>query len=141
MVGYPYDDVQKWAGIYPVSVYEEEYRQLITLWEKGLCELSKYQGTDNQLDEMILMAQVVLRQYESAYHHIRFNRLRENRDSDGMLRMIEDELQTVFDLMKLRCMDSRIGYESSNHYFYTMQDLKEKIINLKYCESVLRKAF
>ena len=29
MVGYPYDDVQKWAGIYPVSVYEEEYRQLI----------------------------------------------------------------------------------------------------------------
>ena len=141
MVGYPYDDVQKWAGIYPVSVYEEEYRQLITLWEKGLCELSKYQGTDHQLDEMILMAQVVLRQYESAYHHIRFNRLRENRDSDGMLRMIEDELQTVFDLMKLRCMDSRIGYESSNHYFYTMQDLKEKIINLKYCESVLRKAF
>ena len=43
MVGYPYDDVQKWAGIYPVSVYEEEYRQLITLWEKGLCALSKYQ--------------------------------------------------------------------------------------------------
>ena len=141
MVGYPYDDVQKWAGIYPVSVYEEEYRQLITLWEKGLCALSKYQGADQQLDEMILMGQVVLRQYESAYHHIRFNRLRENRDSDGMLRVIEEEMETVFDLMKLRCMDSRIGYESSNHYFYTMQDLKEKIVNLQYCESVLRKAF
>lgn len=138
MVGYPYDDVQKWAGIYPVSVYEEEYRQLITLWKKGLRALSKYQGVDDQLNEMILMVQVVLRQYESAYHHIRINQMRDNMDSDGMLRVIQDELETVRAMMKLRCMDSRIGYESSNHYFYTMQDLKEKIINLKYCESVLQ---
>ena len=31
--------------------------------------------------------------------------------------------------------DSRIGFEASNHYYYTANDLKEKILN---CEHVRR---
>ena len=99
---------------------------------------------------MILMAQVVLCQYESAYHHIQFvncrDKMLENAVSSAeekeklqceMLRIVREEMETVQTLIDLRLQDSRIGFESSNHYFYTLQDLKEKMINLAYCEEQL----
>ena len=54
-----------------------------------------------------------------------------------MLQIVHEEMETVQTLIDLRLQDSRIGFESSNHYFYTLQDLKEKMINLAYCEEQL----
>ena len=151
MVGYPYDDMEWWSGIYPEDVYEDEYRQLVEGWRDGLADLLIYKGKNKELDEMILMAQAVLCQYESAYHHIQFvNRRNEmlgdvavSADEkvvlqDEMLRIVREEMETVQTLIDLRLQDSRIGFESSNHYFYTLQDLKEKMINLAYCEERLK---
>ena len=98
---------------------------------------------------MILMAQAVLCQYESAYHHIQFVNRRDEMlaDKDAssvnilrneLLRIVHEEMETVQTLIDLRLQDSRIGFESSNHYFYTLQDLKEKMINLAYCEERLK---
>ena len=148
MVGFPYDDIEWWSGIYPEDVYEEEYRQLVEGWREGLADLLAYKGLNEELDEMILMAQAVLCQYESAYHHIQFVNRRDEMlaDKDAstvnilrneMLRIVREEMETVQTLIDLRLQDSRIGFESSNHYFYTLQDLKEKMINLAYCEERL----
>ncbi|MBQ2986074.1 MAG: hypothetical protein IJE23_01180 [Tyzzerella sp.] len=150
MVGYPYDDINGWRSIYPADVYEDEYRQLVKGWEEGTTELLVYMGQNGELDDMILMAQVVLCQYESAYHHIQFvnrrDKMLENTVSSAeekeklqceMLRIVREEMETVQTLIDLRLQDSRIGFESSNHYFYTLQDLKEKMINLAYCEKKL----
>lgn len=149
MVGYPFDDIRGWSGIYPVDVYENEYRQLVEGWNEGVESLLAYQGTSDELDEMILIARVVLCQFESAYHHIQFVRRRDANvvdwDTDlfgaepreALLCIVRAEIKTVRMLGDLRMQDSRIGYESSNHYFYTMQDLKEKLINLDYVESIL----
>ena len=140
MVGYPYDDLERWRGIYPEDVYKEQYRLLVEGWKDGLKQLLDYEGHDKQLDEIIFMTQVILCQYESAYHHIQFVMCR---DSDGeeeeLLRIVHTEMETVQALIQLRRKDSRIGYESSNQYFYTLQDLKEKMINLVYCEKEIRK--
>lgn len=151
MVGYPYDDMERWSGIYPSEVYEEEYRQLVDGWKDGLSDLLIYEGVDKQLDEMIFMAKAVLCQYESAYHHIQFvNRRNIMLDKaeclaktgeirkEELLHIVREEMRTVQELIELRLQDSRIGYESSNHYFYTLQDLKEKIINLADCEEKIR---
>ena len=54
-----------------------------------------------------------------------------------MLQIVHEEMETVQTLIDLRLQDSRIGFESSNHYFYTLQDLKEKMISLAYCEEQL----
>jgi len=150
MVGYPYDDIEWWSGIYPEDVYEDEYRQLVEGWREGLSDLLVYEGLNKELDEMILMARVVLCQYESAYHHIQFVNRRDTMLGDAavsseekvalqgeMLRIVREEMDTVQTLIDLRLQDSRIGFESSNHYFYTLQDLKEKMINLAYCEERL----
>lgn len=144
MVGYPYDDIEWWSGIYPADVYEDEYRQLVEGWREGLSDLLVYEGLNEELDEMILMARVVLCQYESAYHHIQFVNRRDvtlvkadDSCRDELLRIVCEEMETVQTLIDLRLQDSRIGFESSNHYFYTLQDLKEKMINLAYCEERL----
>lgn len=150
MVGYPFDDIEWWSGIYPEDVYENEYRQLVEGWREGLADLLVYEGLNKELDEMILMARVVLCQYESAYHHIQFVNRRDTMLGDTavsseekvalqgeMLRIVREEMDTVQTLIDLRLQDSRIGFESSNHYFYTLQDLKEKMINLAYCEERL----
>ena len=150
MLGYPYDDMKSWSGIYPPEIYENEYRQLCEEWKQGLKLLERYEGYDKELDEMIFMAKTVLCQYESAYHHARFvnrrNAIFRDRDTTGLekqdynmrreelLQIIREEMETVQSTIRLRLADSRVGFESSNHYFYTLQDLKEKMINLAYCE-------
>ena len=139
MIGFPYDDLERWCGIYPVEVYENGYRQLVEEWKEGLEGLLPYEGQNKELDEMILMARAVLCQFESAYHHICFVRGRDDGVSqDELLRIVHAEMDAVQTLINLRLEDSRIGYESSNHYFYTLQDLKEKMINLVYCEEQLQ---
>lgn len=144
MIGYPYDDMEGWRSIYPKEVYEDAYRQLVAGWKEGLADLLGYKGYSEQLDEMILMAQVVFCQYESAYHHIQFVNRRNDDMEQGcdsnrseLLRIVREEMVTVQSLIDLRLQDSRIGFESSNQYFYTLQDLKEKMINLAYCEERL----
>ena len=37
-------------------------------------------------------------------------------------------------LLALRARDSRLGYEASNHYFYTVNDLIEKCLQLDWLE-------
>ncbi len=138
MVGYPYDDIEWWSGIYPIEIYEMQYQNLVEGWRTGVETLYAFKGKDSQLDEMILMAQVILCQYESAYHHIQFVMQRDAGRTDRMLLIIQAEMKTVQRLISARCHDSRIGYESSNQYFYTLQDLKEKLINLAYCEEKLK---
>lgn len=165
MIGYPYDDIKGWCGIYPAEVYEEEYRQLVEGWREGLADLLLYEGQNEELDEMILMARAVLCQFESAYHHIQFVNRRDailasgdaalvdsaavdegvadltkgTADARDELRcIVHEEMDTVQTLINLRLQDSRIGFESSTHYFYTLQDLKEKMINLAYCEEKLK---
>lgn len=56
---------------------------------------------------------------------------------EELLKLVRAEMQTVANLTELKLQDSRIGFESSNQYFYTLQDLKEKMINLAYCEEQL----
>ncbi len=139
MVGYPFDHAERWSGIYPTDIYENQYRKLCELWKEGVEQLVPLQGKHAELDEMIFMAQAVCCQYESAYHHIQFvNRRTEGKKAE-MLRVVREEMDTVQDAIRLRLQDSRFGFESSNHYFYTLQDLKEKMINLAYCEEMLSK--
>lgn len=141
MIGYPYDDMTSWKAIFPVDIFEDQYRKLCTEWKEGIKMLKPYQNCSEKLDELILMAETVLCHYESAYHHIQFvNRRGEDAgQADAvnrreMLRIIHEEMDTVQRTIDLRLKDSRVGYESSNQYFYSLQDLKEKMINLAYCE-------
>lgn len=100
MIGFPYDDMERWRGVYLVTIFAKETKQLCDEWRVGLHMLLPHEGNSKELDDVIFWAKVI----------------------------------------QLLLADSRVGYESSNHYFYTLQDLKEKIINLNYCEEICRES-
>ena len=62
--------------------------------------------------------------------NIRFARAR----SSKLRVVVEEERALAKRMFILASVDSRLGFEASNHYFYVPNDLLEKILN---CEDVL----
>ena len=137
MVGYPYDDLKKWADIYPVSVYANQYKLLCDEWQKGIDLLDKIKNKNSKTKELCIISKAILCHFKSALNHILFVQSRDEKDFEKALSVVKDETENVKDLIELRLKDSKIGYESSTHYFYTLQDLKEKLINLEYIKTKL----
>mgnify|MGYP000859806465 CR=1 FL=1 len=144
MLGFPYDDLDGWRAIYPREVFADQFEQLVKLWREGLALMQPYTGQSDDFDDMLRLAEAALCHFASTANQIRFVmhrdawlEHRDGSDRQAMLSIIDDERAMVLRLIELRREDSRIGYESSNHYYYTLQDLAEKLINLKYCADQL----
>jgi hypothetical protein len=85
--------------------------------------------------------------FRSTYLQVRFVRLRntllkgEALKSDNskleniinnIINVLDEEVELAKILHDIISKDSRIGYEASNHYYYTPRDLQEKVINCEY---------
>lgn len=138
MVGFPYDDLDGWRSIYPAGVFESQFAKLVTGWKDGLTLLQAHLGKTERFDELARMAFAAYNHFASTLHHIRFVRLRDALAADpgnpaikaALAEVLKSERELVYAHIRLRLADARIGYEASNHYFYTLQDLKEKLVNI-----------
>ena len=140
MVGFPYDDIKNWCGSFTEEQLEEQFYRMVTLWEKGLeiLETNTF-VSDRNVHEFRNMAEGFYCHASSALNHIRFVRCREKGDTNALIEAIRKERGIVKRLLVLRSKDSRIGFEASNQYYYTFQDLREKLINLDYCEEYYKR--
>ncbi len=138
MVGFPYDNIERWRGPYPKEVYAEQFRIVSTEWRKGLQMLEDEAKYGPEYAEFCCMARASYCHLASAYNHCRFVLGREAGDVSEMLAAIADERVAVEETIRLRAQDSRIGFEASNHYYFTIQDLVEKLINLEYLENLYK---
>ena len=77
--------------------------------------------------------------FESTLLQTRFTLARRKGDRAAMVLCAKEELQIALRLYKIARTDSRIGFEASNHYFYTLNDLREKVINCTYILEQLEK--
>ncbi len=141
MVGFPFDNLERWRSIYPADVFEKQFSLLSEKWKHGLDVATGYESSDPMYNEFVSMSRVCYCHFKSTHNQIRFvqvrNALKEERTDERLAEIkaiIENERQLTLDLMAECAKDSRIGYEASNHYMYTVRDLKEKLLNLKYCE-------
>ena len=50
---------------------------------------------------------------------------------NGLKAILEQEIILAKSMHFLQCRDSRLGFEASNHYFYTPADLIEKVLNCR----------
>lgn len=137
MIGFPYDDLDGYRAVYPREVLEQQFRLLTEQWKQGVDMLDAHTDNSPAYTELCRMAKAAYCHFASAYHHIRFTACRDNGDTAGMKEMIAAEQAVVTQLMALRAEDSRIGFEASNQYYYSMQDLVEKQINLAYLAETL----
>ena len=46
-----------------------------------------------------------------------------------MAECVRGEIELALKLYDIVRRDSRIGFEASNHYFYTLNDLREKVVS------------
>lgn len=145
MIGFPYDDLQGWRGIYPESVFAKQFKKLASGWKKGLQLLEKSRKfvlpeAEREFDSLVTAASAAYFHFHSTYLQIEFvrtrNRYLATKQEDTRLRLsrklmniVHKETDNVGLLYDLVTRDSRIGFEASNHYYYTVQDLKEKMLN------------
>ncbi len=144
MVGYPYDDLDGWRAIYPADVFEEQFRLLSEKWSEGLSILSSISGKvspENAASyrELVNIATATWCHFKSAHLQARFIRLRNAAPNDAELKemraILGEEKELAARLYAIAKNDSRIGFEATNHYLYTLNDLAEKVLN---CEHLLR---
>lgn len=131
MVGIPYDDLDGWRDRYPRETY-------VALWEKVAagfaegCHLMEGVADPKELN----MFRAEQMHFASCADQSRFVIARDAGDLATMKEIAFRELQRAKEFLPLVRADSRIGYESSNHYFFTPVDVIEKILS---CRVILDK--
>ena len=143
MVGFPYDDVSSWRGVYPPEVLAGQLEKVAAGWQTGLDhlrkarELAKGPKAQAAAQEDLRIAEAAGIHFKSAANQVRFVLARQAAAGDParveeIRRILQDEVALAKRAMTLTREDSRIGYEASNHYYYLPMDLVEKVIDCEY---------
>ena len=138
MIGFPYDDLKGWCGVYPEDTFETQFKLVTDGWKDGLdiledIRLQILPEEEIEFKEQYTLAMAAYCHLYSTLMQIRFVRARNNGfDKKIMCQCVKEEIKTVLKLYRIIREDSRIGFEASNHYFYTLNDLREKVISCAY---------
>ncbi|MDD4026368.1 MAG: hypothetical protein PHN85_10660 [Kiritimatiellae bacterium] len=145
MVGIPYDSLKQWRSIYPEEVWIGQMEKVRAgfergcgIWEKLVRQTAGKPAGEIAAREMGLFHAATLH-FASCVNQARFVSARDRAaaatdEADRKARVAElrgiarDELGVAKRFLPLVMADSRIGYESSNHYFYIPQDIIEKVL-------------
>ena len=136
MVCYPYDDLNTWKGQYPADIWASQMNMVAEGFAEG-CRLfedvvAKCAPEKRAVAERELaMYRAEQLHFRSSVDQARFVIARALGDKATMRSCADRELDAAKTLLPLCAADSRIGYESSNHYFYIPQDLREKIVSTR----------
>jgi hypothetical protein len=139
MVTYAFDDYEKWIHPYPLDVYLSQFEKVITDWSKGCDVLSAIRG-DPLIEELALFARVALLHFRSDLVHTRYASAKRDiaGNREALLDLLREEREIAEELLALASRSPLIGYETSNHYFYTERNLMEKLVQLDILEKQLQ---
>ena len=107
-------------------------------WKEGLqyLEAAAAKAVDKaNMDDLLSVAKASYCHFRSTYLQICFVRRRDAGDKAAMKAIVTEEMALAEELLAVMRADSRIGFEASNHYYYTRNSLMEKIFN---CRRLLR---
>ena len=126
MVGLPYDDLLGWRGQFPPEVYIGQMDKVAAGFDAGCRELEGIAGAR----ELALFRAEQLH-FASVADQARFVVAREKGDRKLQLEIARRELKRARTYLPIVRADSRIGYESSNHYFFLPRDVLEKALSCR----------
>ena len=141
MMLFPYDDYRAWAGPYPPEVVEKQFAKMAALWSAGLAVMERslahvppHKKAAADLD--LAIARTCLHHFQSTANQVEFYLLRDgDQTPETALRMralAAQEIDLARRQFEVARLHSVIGYEASNHYYYTPLDLVEKALNCRY---------
>jgi hypothetical protein len=131
MVGIPYDHIDGWRAKYPPRTYAELIGKVADGFAEGV-RLMEGVASDRELD----MFRAEQMHFASCRDQVLFVLARDKGDVALMRSLAKAELERAKAYWPIVRRDSRIGYESSNHYFFIPRDVLEKVLT---CIKVLRR--
>ncbi len=149
MILFPYDAYKSWSGVYPPDVVRSQFRKLAAKWRTGLAKLERATGEASpskkeSSQRELAIARTCLHHFESTANQVEFYLLRDSLPSLSgtereqarrrMLELVAAERELSRAQYEVARSESLIGYEASNHYFYTPLDLVEKMLNCDWVE-------
>lgn len=144
MIGFPYDDVATWRGPYTSEQMASQFEKLVDEWKQGEKDLLDAAQSAEQPLRTVLQSErelstAIRLHLQSAACQIRFYQWRDKPVASltaeelhvrkvQLLQLVEKERELAKELYPIVKHDSRIGFESSNQYYYVPLDLVEKVI-------------
>lgn len=146
MVGFPYDHLDGWRGVYPAEVFIAQLEKVASGFDSALAklgtamraaELSRSQRRETERELVVSEAAAI--HFRSVANQARFvrarNSLSKSPDRTQLIAQLEktlrDELELARRLLATQSRDARIGFEATNQYYYVREDLLEKVINCR----------
>jgi hypothetical protein len=130
MVCYSFDDIENYIKPYPCEVYISLMKRLVVGFEEGVKLLSEISG-NNAANELRIYAEIGLCHFRADLNQTEFALAKRVGDKQEMARCMAEEKQNAERLLSLMRLDAKIGFETSNHYFYTERNLIEKIVRME----------
>ena len=133
MVSYAYDRYEDWVGVYGYDVYVSQLDKLLKGFKSGINLLEKQENLGEKLKEVLLYAKVCYVHIEASllqtkYSYLKRDLVSNKKEIKKVLKLSEKNAENAIELLE---KDSRIAYETSNHYFYNKSNLVEKLVNVK----------
>lgn len=133
MVGIPYDDLTSWRAIYPAETFISQLQLVAAGFEAAIATLrAAVPNPQPALAEELMFAEAAAIHFASVANQSRAVVARDAGDHSALREICHAEARLALRLHALQSRDSRIGFESSNQYYYTPHDLVEKVINCKW---------
>ena len=129
MVTFAHDSYDDWRGTYSLDEFLSLLDSLLEDWGRGLELLRGLDGND-AFCELCRFAEVVYVNIKSMAVQTRYNVARDEGRLDDIPALLREEGRLARRLYALAASDSRIGYEASNHYYFTQNNFLEKLICL-----------
>lgn len=127
MTCFAYDHLERWRSIYPIDIFESQFKKLCTEWKKGLDMLPE--GDESELS---IMATATYCLFKSSLNQIRFIQARDEERFGDAIEIAKDELEITKTMLNQMNKNAAIGYEAANHYYFSKGQLAEKIVNCHY---------
>ncbi|MBQ2242235.1 MAG: hypothetical protein II319_08870, partial [Clostridia bacterium] len=108
-------------------IFEDQFRKLCEGWKKGLALID-----ESDESEVAVMARAAWCIFKSSYDQIRFIRARDEGRFADAKEIAEDEEQIARLMLAQMNKNAAIGYEASNHYYFSKGQIVEKILNCRY---------
>ncbi len=121
MTCYPFDDVEGWSKPFGSQTLLECYTKMADGWAQGMKHLENL--TDQNALKLKRVATAALCHFRSSQYQVQWILTRDQS-------VLQKEYENTQTLLKAAAEDPAIGFEATNHYFYTENTLLEKLLNL-----------
>lgn len=132
MVGFSFDDYEHWVGPYGYDVYVKQMKKLVKLMSNSVKIIESIENKDAKIQELLLYTKVSLMHFTYDLYHTEYSHLKRNLEENKaeILSLLKKMRKLTVNALKYASIDSKIAFETSNHYFYVQNNLLEKLVNI-----------